>query len=48
VRYKLAILNALARRPEGRATLDEVRREVGIIIAERLESSSRAEIRPNS
>jgi hypothetical protein len=33
VRYKLAILNALARRPEGRATLDEVRREVGIIIA---------------
>ena len=33
MRYKLAILNALARRPGGRATLDEVRREVGIIIA---------------
>jgi hypothetical protein len=32
VRFKLAILNVLAKRPGGRATLDEVRREVGIII----------------
>ena len=33
MRFKLAILNVLAKCPGGRATLDEVRREVGIIIA---------------
>jgi hypothetical protein len=33
VRFKLAILNVLAKRPGGRATLDEVRRDVGIFIA---------------
>jgi hypothetical protein len=33
VNFKLAILNVLAKWPERRATVDEVRREVGIIIA---------------
>jgi len=33
VRFKLAILNVLARCPGGRATLDDVRRQVGVIIA---------------
>jgi hypothetical protein len=33
VRFKLAILNVLAKRPGGRATFDEVRREVQVIIA---------------
>jgi hypothetical protein len=33
VRFKLAILKVLAKRPGGRATLDEVRRDVGIMIA---------------
>src|SRR5260370_41309745 len=33
VRFKLAILNVLAKCPGGRATLDEVRREVRVIIA---------------
>jgi hypothetical protein len=33
VRFKLAILNVLAKCPGGRATLDDVRREVGVIIA---------------
>jgi hypothetical protein len=32
VRFKLAILNVLAKCPDGWATLDEVRREVGIIV----------------
>ena len=33
MRFKLAILNVLAKRPGGRATLDEVRREVQVIFA---------------
>jgi hypothetical protein len=33
VRFKLAILNVLAKRPGGRATLDEIRRDVGITVA---------------
>src|SRR5260221_6232622 len=33
LRFKLAILNVLAKCPGGRATLDEVRREVRVIIA---------------
>jgi len=33
VRFKLAILNVLAKSPEGRATFDEVRRGVRVIIA---------------
>jgi hypothetical protein len=33
VRFKLAILNVLAKCPDGRATMDEVRREVRVIIA---------------
>src|SRR5258708_36199533 len=33
VRFKLAILNVLAKCPGGRATFDEVRREVRVIIA---------------